>query len=70
MRYAGLTDDPALKKQEHGNPADWTVVKGFSREEDARKWLKYMLLIGYQGKADSPEWKYGYTYTIDLGTRQ
>lgn len=37
MRYAGLTDDAARRKQEHGNPADFRVVREFASESAARQ---------------------------------
>jgi hypothetical protein len=32
MKYAGLTDEPKRRKQEHGNPADFKVMQQFSSE--------------------------------------
>jgi protoheme ferro-lyase len=70
MKYAGLTDDPVKSKQEHGDPVDWRVEKTFAAEEEARKWEKGTLALGYQGGAGETGWRYGYTYTITEGTRQ
>ena len=70
MRYAGLTDDPVKRKQDHGNPFDFHVIREFTSEEAARKWEKGMLLLGYQGGTGGKGWRYGYTYTITLWTSQ
>ena len=49
MKYVGLTDDPASRKHEHGNPSDWWQ-KWFSTEKEARDWEKEMLSKpGYKG---------------------
>ena len=70
MKYVGLTDDPATRKDEHGNPPDWWM-KSFLAEEEARAWEKGMLLIqGYKGGPGGKGWKYGYTYTITSSTKQ
>jgi len=39
MKYVGLTDDPARRREEHNNPRDWKQ-RTFSTEEEARKWAK------------------------------
>jgi hypothetical protein len=70
MRYAGLTDDPVRRKQDHGNSFDFHVIREFATEDEARKWEKGMLLLGYQGRSGGRGWRYGYTYTITLWTRQ
>lgn len=70
MRYVGLTDNPAQRKLDHGNSFDWRVVREFTTEDEARKWEKGLLLLGYQGGTGGKDWKYGYTYTITLWTRQ
>jgi hypothetical protein len=70
MKYAGLTDDPAKSKQEHGNPVDWRVEKMFKSEEEALKWEKGLMALGYQGGPGGAGWRYGYTYTITAQTRQ
>ena len=67
--YAGLTDDPPQRKQDHGNPSDWTV-KTFSTEKEARNWEKAMHDSGFKGAGGGAGWKYGYTYTITSTTRQ
>ncbi len=69
MKYAGLTDDPDLKRVEHGNPLDWNQHRFFGKEE-AQVWEKLMIDVGYQGKSECEEWKYGYTFTITNKTIQ
>jgi len=27
MRYAGLSDEPKIRKQEHGNPSDFRIMQ-------------------------------------------
>jgi len=46
------------------------VIREFATEDEARKWEKGMLLLGYQGRSGGRGWRYGYTYTITLWTRQ
>jgi len=70
MRYAGLTDDPQRRKTEHGNPADFRVVRQFSSEQEARAWEKQMLAQGYAGDTGGAGWKYGYTYSVTSRTEQ
>ena len=36
--YVGLTDDPARRRVEHGNPPDWQLTTLFASEEAARRW--------------------------------
>ena len=36
MRYAGLTDEPKRRKQDHGNPGDFRVMQQFTCETAAR----------------------------------
>ncbi len=68
MKYVGLTDDPATRKQQHGNPSDWWQ-KTFQTEKEARDWEKEMLSKpGYKGGTGGAGWKYGYTYTITSST--
>ena len=69
MRYAGLTDEPERRKQEHGSPSDWWQCR-FSTEEEARQWEKGMLDKGYEGGPGGQGWKYGYTYSITPLTRE
>ena len=70
MTYVGLTDDPATRKIEHGNPTDWSQ-RSFSRESEARDWEKGMLArTGYKGGTGGKGWKYGYTYTITPQTKE
>jgi len=64
MKYVGLTDDPERRKQEHGNPADFRVVRDFTSEAIAREWEKQMLAQGYEGDTGGAGWKYGYTFSI------
>ncbi len=63
MRYVGLTDDPDRRKQEHGNPKDFRVVRKFKTETEARKWEKEMLAKGYKGDTGGKGWKHGYTFS-------
>ena len=62
MRYVGLTDDFERRKQEHGNPKDFSVVHTFKTEKEARDWEKEMLGKGYKGDTGGKGWKYGYTF--------
>ena len=64
MRYAGLTDAPERRKREHGNPADFSVVREFTSEVVARQWEKDMLAQGYEGDTGGAGWKYGYTFSM------
>lgn len=68
--YVGLTDDPAQRKQQHGNPADWTVVGPFTSEQAARDWEKQQLTKGHKGGPGGQGWRYGYWYTITAHTIQ
>jgi hypothetical protein len=69
--YVGLTDDPARRRVEHGNPSDWGQTAMFSSEADARAWEKsYVSKPGYQGGLGGAGWCYGYWYTITLRTTQ
>ena len=63
MRYVGLTDDPERRKQEHGNPKDFRVVRTFEIEKEARKWEKEMLDKGFEGDTGGKGWKHGYTFS-------
>lgn len=68
--YVGLTDDPARRCQEHGNPPDWKQTE-FKSEKDARAWeAKYVGKPGYQGGTGGAGWRYGYWYTITSKTKQ
>ena len=69
MKYVGLTDDPAERKQAHGNPSDWSQ-RTFTSEKEARAWEKSMLAQGYKGGPGGAGWRYGYTYTITNSTRE
>jgi len=70
MKYVGLTDVPNERKEAHGNPSDW-AVRSFSTEREARNWEKAMLAnAGYQGGPGGAGWRYGYTYTITVSTRE
>jgi hypothetical protein len=62
-KYVGLTDDPARRKREHGDPADWSQGH-FSSEIQARAWERQLLASGAQGWPGGEGWRYGYTYTI------
>lgn len=70
MKYVGLTDDPATRKIQHGNPADWSLWK-FSSEKEARDWERNLISQpGYRGGTGGAGWRYGYTYTINFSTKQ
>jgi hypothetical protein len=64
MKYAGLTDEPKIIKQEHGNPADFKVMQQFTSELAARQWKSRMLAQEYQEDNRGKGWKYGYTFSI------
>ncbi len=66
--YVGLTDDPKQRKQQHGNPSDWTVVGPFATEQQARDWEKRELAKGHKGGTGGAGWRYGYWYTITSAT--
>ena len=70
MKYAGLTDDPEKRKQEHGNPNDFSVIKQFDTEKMARLWEALMLRQGYKGGTGGKGWRYGYTYTVTQKTKE
>lgn len=63
MRYVGLSNDPKRRKQEHGNPSDFRIIKKFMSEASARQWEKGMLDKGYDGDTGGKGWKYGYTFS-------
>lgn len=69
MKYVGLTDDPILRKEAHGNPKDWKQFS-FSSESEALKWEKETLAKpGHEGGLnDGRGWRYGYIYTISGAT--
>ena len=70
MIFAGLTDDPARRKEEHSNPTDWKQ-RTFPTEAEARKWLKELLeKPEYETGAGDLGWRYGYTYKIRPWTRE
>ena len=64
MRYAGLTDDPARRKRERGNPLDFRVIQQFTSETSARQWVRRMLNQGCEQDTVGQGWKYGYTFSI------
>jgi hypothetical protein len=64
MRYAGLTDDPAKRKRERGNPQDFRVIQQFTSETSARQWARRMLNQGCEQDTAGQGWKYGYTFSI------
>ena len=70
--YVGLTDDPARRRVEHGNPADWQQTsRPFGKELDARAWERsYTRKTGYQGAAGGSGWRFGYWYTITHHTQE
>ena len=70
MKYVGLTDDPSMRRTQHGNPSDWWVTS-FNSEPEARAWEKAMLAqTGHTGGTGGSGWRFGYTYTITSSTRQ
>ncbi len=70
MQYAGLTDYPQQRRQDHGNPVDWRQIS-FSTEAQARTWERTVLAMpGYTGGTGGTGWKYGYTYKITYWTKQ
>ena len=67
--YIGLTDDPAIRRQEHGNPADWQQTTPFSSEQIARDWEKREIAKpGCRGGPGGKGWRFGYWYTISPDT--
>lgn len=64
MWYVGLTDDPERRKREHGYPSDFSVVREFTSEDEARQWEKKMLAQGHQGDTGGAGWNYGYTFSV------
>lgn len=69
-KFAGLTDHPRKAKDEHGNPPDWRIEKEFRTEITARMWLQEMGEAGWERGRRSPEWGWGFTYTITKFTKQ
>ena len=67
--YCGLTDDPIQRKQQHGNPRDWSTIS-LPNEDSARAWERKMLNMGYEGGTGGGGWRYGYTYTITAYTTE
>jgi predicted GIY-YIG superfamily endonuclease len=63
MRYVGLTNDHKRRKEEHGNPKDFRVLRTFKTEKEAREWEKQMLGKGYKGDTGGKGWRYGYTFS-------
>jgi len=64
MKYAGLTDEPKKRKQEHGNPDDFRIVQQFTNETAARQWEKRMINQGCEKDTIGKGWKYGYIFSI------
>jgi len=64
MKYAGLTDEPKIRKQERGNQSDFKVMQQFTNEQSARQWERRMLAQGYEGETIGKGWKYGYTFSV------
>ena len=60
--YAGLTDDPEVRKRDLGDLPSFKVVKNFSTEGEAQAWESYVLSLGYKRDSDSQGWRYGYLY--------
>ena len=63
MKYAGLTNEPAIRKQEHGNLSDFKVMQQFTCETAAKQWKSRMLAQGYEEDISGKGWKYGYTFS-------
>lgn len=69
MKYVGLTNNLKERKQGHGNPKDFRLIRIFKNKQAARKWEKLMLAKpGYKGGPGGKGWRYGYTYTITKDT--
>jgi hypothetical protein len=75
--YVGLTDDPERRREAHGDPKDWQQTGPFPQQAAAREWERQQRrLAGRTGRAGrtsgagSPDWRYGYWYTITPDTRQ
>jgi hypothetical protein len=64
MKYAGLSNEPKIRKRECGNPSDFRVMQQFTSEKSARQWVSRMLAQGYQEDKSDKGWKYGYTFSI------
>jgi hypothetical protein len=64
MRYAGLTDEPKIRKRERGNPSDFRVIQQFTSETAAGQWIRRMLNQGCEQDTIGKGWKYGYTFSI------
>jgi hypothetical protein len=64
MRYAGLTDEAARRKQERGNPSDFKVMQQFTSETAAWQWERRMLAQGCAQDTSGKGWKFGYTFSI------
>jgi len=58
MRYAGLTDEPARRKREQGNPRNFSVMQQFTCETAARQWERRMLAQGYEEDTSGKGWVY------------
>lgn len=69
MKYVGLTDDPATRRSQHGNPSDWQYWS-FQSESAARTWEKGWLAQGCKGGPGGAGWRYGYMYTITSSTTE
>ncbi len=71
MIYVGLTDDPKQRREQHGNPPDWTQTPRFATENEARAWEKQQLArANTRGGTGGAGWRYGYWYTITSTTRE
>ena len=64
MKYAGLSDEPKIRKLRNGNPSDFRVMQQFTSEKSARQWVSRMLAQDYQEDKSGKGWKYGYTFSI------
>lgn len=70
VTYVGLTDDPARRRVEHGDPPDWQQTS-FQTEAQARAWEASCVgRPGFRSGAGGTGWRYGYWYTITPWTRQ
>lgn len=69
MIYVGLTNDPDIKRQEHGSPEDWWQ-RAFDSKEEAQTWVNEMLTtMEAKFPEDHHGWRFGYTFTITSKTR-
>lgn len=62
----GLTNDPAKRRSELGNPSDWQQTE-FATEDAAKAWKdKYIGQQGYVEDDNGSGWRFGYWYSTNL----